>query len=129
MTRSATRLEVSTLPATTAAGAGGVRRQAGGGSDLDRAVGAGAGGRVGVGEDADGEEGGGFRHRERAVEVAVDLRVGAGEVEVEGLAGARRGDAEGDVALGAVRGVAFEEVLGGVGAVRERGQRGAGAAL
>src|SRR6185312_13926785 len=70
----------------------GVQQTTAGGGDLDRAVGAGAGRRVGVGQDADGEEGGGFGHREGAVEVAVDHRVGAGEVEVERLAVDRRLD-------------------------------------
>ena len=92
-------------------------------------MGAGAGRRVGVGEGADREEGGRPGHRERAVEVAVDLRVGAGEVEREPLALDRRRDPQHESALAPPRELVLEHVLGPVGAVGERGERGAGAAL
>ena len=65
---------------------------------LDRAEGAGGGRRLGVGEHADGEEGGRLRDRQGAVEVAVDLGIGAGEVERQPVGLDPRGDPQADVA-------------------------------
>ena len=116
------------MPPATAAGNSAFSRQPRGRVDLDRPVGAGAGRRLGVGEDADREECRRFGHRERAVEVAVVLRVGAAEVEPQRLARDRRRDPQDDVAAG-LAGVVLEHVLGPVGAVGEGGEGGAGAAL
>ena len=80
--RSATREDVSTFPATTAAGGRALSREPSGATHLDRPVRAGAGRDVGVGEDAHGEVARRARDRERAVEVAVVLGGAAGEVEV-----------------------------------------------
>jgi hypothetical protein len=86
------------------------------------------GGSVGVGQDPYREERRRFRHRERAVEVPLHLRVGAGEVEGQLVAGDCRHDAQGDVTRLAA-GVVLEHVLGGVGPVGQGGHGGAGAAL
>ena len=129
ITRSATRLEVSTLPGTTAAGASAFSRQPRGAvTSIGRWAPA-QGGASGSVRDAYREERGGFRHREGTVEVALDLGIGAGEVEAQGLAVEGGGDPQRDVVLAAVGGVVLEEVLGPIGAVGERGEGGAGAAL
>ena len=89
-TRSATRDEVSTLPAATAAGGRALSRLPSGAITRERAVGALARRHVGVGEHAQGEVAGRQRHGERAVEVAVVLGGRAGEVEHDPLAVHRR---------------------------------------
>ena len=88
-TRSATREEVSTLPAATAAGERAFRSEPSGRHDRERAEGARAGGSVRVGDHPQGEVAGGQRHGQRAVEVAVVLVGAAGEVQLELVARAR----------------------------------------
>ena len=72
-TRSATREEVSTLPAATAAGGRALSRQPSGAVHRERAVGALARRHVGVGQHAQREDAGRQGHRQRAVEVALVL--------------------------------------------------------
>ena len=95
---------------------------------LDRAEGARGGRRLGVGEHADGEEGGRLGDRQGAVEVAVDLRIGAGEVERQPVRVDPGGDPQADVARLAA-GVRLHQVLGLVRAVGQLGEPGARAAL
>ena len=95
---------------------------------LDGAKGARRRRRIRVGQYADGEEGGGLGHRERAVEIAVDLWLGAGEVEAEPFPLDCRRDPQANVAGLAAR-VVLQHVLGGVRSVRKAGERGARAAL
>ncbi len=73
-----------------------------------------------IGQHADGEERGGLGHRERAVEVAVDLGAGSSEVDAHLLALDRHRDPQGEI-LGAVGG--DERVLGLEGPVGERRYR------
>ena len=82
-TRSATRDEVSTLPAGHRGRRPRVEQRALGRHDGERPVGARAGRHVGVGQHAQREVAGGQRHGERAVEVAVVLRRRAREVELD----------------------------------------------
>ncbi len=72
-TRSATREEVSTLPAATAAPGRRVEQAARGRAHLDRPVGAGRRRDVGVGQHAHREQARRARDRQRAVEVALVL--------------------------------------------------------
>ena len=102
-TRSATREEVSTLPAATAAPGARVEQRALGRAHLDRPVGAGGRRDVGVGQHAHGEQAGRARDGERAVEVAVVLGRAAGEVEHQPLAVDGRAQAQHEVALAAPR--------------------------
>ena len=89
--------------------------------DLDRAERAGRRRSVGIGQDPHREERRRLRHGQRAVEVSVDLRIGAAEVEGQVLAVDRRGYPEPDIALGAIR-VVLEHVLCFIGAVRKLGE-------
>ena len=75
MTRSATRLEVSTLPAATAAGARALSTQPSGATISTGRWAPGRRRRLGIGEHAHGEEAADLVTGERAVEVAVDLFV------------------------------------------------------
>ena len=83
--------------------AGGVEQRALRRDHGQRPVGAGARRHVGVGEHAQGEVAGRQRDRERAVEVAAVLGGGAGEVELELVAGDGRAQPQLEVALGAPR--------------------------
>ena len=80
-TVSAIRCDVSTLPATTAAGGCALTRRALGRLDLERRVGARVGRDVGRQQHAQREVAGRARHRERAVDVARHLVGGALEVD------------------------------------------------
>ena len=99
-TRSATRDDVSTLPPATAAGERALSSEPSGAMTVDRAVRAGAGRDVGVGEHAHGEQARARRDRQRAVEVALVLRGRAGEVERQRVAVDGGGHAQLEVALG-----------------------------
>ncbi len=94
------------------------------GAHLDRAVGAGRGRDVGVGEDAHGEQARRAGDGERAVEIAGVLGGAAGEVEGQPIAGQNRAQAQLEVALAAPRARPWRERPD-----PERGQAGAGAAL
>src|SRR3984957_9347068 len=94
------------------------------GAYLDRAVGAGRGGDVWVGEDADREQAGRARDRERAVEVALVLRVAAGEVQQEALTLDLGTQSQHDISLRAL-----EHVLGAQLPVGKRGEACSGAPL
>ena len=98
-TRSATRLDVSTLPATTAAGGRALSSEPSGAMTFDRPVGARGRRDVGVGEHADGEPARAAGDRERAVEVALVLLGRAGEVERQLVARDRRRQLQREVAL------------------------------
>ena len=123
-TRSATRLEVSTLPPTTAAGGLRVEQRSLRGAHRDRPPGAGRGRRVRVADDAHRVEAGRLGHRQRAVEVALDLLGAAVEVELQGIAADRGAQAQRDVAV-----ESLEHVLGRALAVGHLIQRGAGPPL
>ena len=113
-TTSTIRDEVSTLPAATAAGAPGVHERPLGGADGDRREGTARGGQVRRGQAAHDEVARRARDRERAVEVAVVLRRGAGEVDLDLLARDRDGGADRRARL-----PRLEHVLGLAAAVGE----------
>ena len=122
-TRSATREEVSTLPAATAAGGARVEQRPVFGDDLDRPVRARAGRDVGVGEHAHGKEAGAARDGQRAVEVARILGGAAAEVEDQPVAVDGRGDAQFEVAVDALQDV--DRVARAVGKLAQAGARAA----
>src|SRR5271155_5711047 len=93
------------------------------GAHLHRAVGAGRGRDIRVGEDAHGEQAGRAGDRERAVEIAVMLGRAAGEVERQLLAREGRVQAQLDVPSGRL-----QYVLGVNCPVRHRQQARTGAA-
>ena len=122
--RSTIRLDVSTLPAATAAGGRALTRQPSGAAHGDRHERTGRCGHVRIGQRADDEQARRRGHRQRAVEVAVVLRRRAGEVELELLTGDRDGHAQLQLAVRRL------QPLGGlVAAVRKRRDPGADAAL
>ena len=112
------------MPPTTAAGERALSSEPLGRDHVDRAVGAGVGGDVGIGQDADGEVAGRAGDRERAVEVALVLAGRAAEVERQRVAVDGRPQRDRQVAL-----ARLEHVVRLVDAVVELPQAGARAAL
>ena len=114
------RLEVSTLPAATAAGGSALTRQPSGARTVTGASAPAEAGTSGSVRQRTTKQAGRARDRERAIEIAVVLRGRAGEVELELVAGDRDGDTQLELAVGRL------EQLGRlVAPVRQRGDPGA----